>query len=351
MHLTPGYVLQLAALTALCLSLSPANCSAARPQQASWQEARPNTAARPGPMKVALLVSGPVTDHGWNQTAYQGLLRLRRERVARIAWRRVGRPDRFASSFRDYARQGYDLVIGHGEEFAGAVAHVAPEFPRTVFVTTGGRTVLANAAPIEIAMEEPAYLLGMLAAGISRTGRAALLGGERVPQLQQAFAAFESGARSVKPKFQVSVDYLGSWTDAPAARRWAQRRMREGADILFPNADATGLAVLRAARESRRPRVYAFGANGDQSRVAPRAVLASAVLDMPRVIVQVAREVQRGGFVSRVHHFGLREGAVDVLYNPRLRGTVPAWLRQRVDRARRAIRAGALRVAPAGDAR
>jgi basic membrane lipoprotein Med (substrate-binding protein (PBP1-ABC) superfamily) len=299
-----------------------------------------------GEMKVGLLVTGPVSDGGWNQIAYQGLQRIEKELGAKISHQLTEKAEEFEEGFRGYARQGYHLVFGHGDEFSDAAQRVAPEFPKTIFVTTGGRTVLPNAAPIRLAMEEATYLLGILAAGVSKTGKAGQIGGTELPPVKKAFDAFEAGAKSVNPSFEVTTAYVGSWTNANAAKELALARIREGADILFQNADAAGLGVFQAVQENKAKGVYTFGANKNQNDLAPDVILASAVLDVPAAFFQVAEQVKAGTFRGEPLHFGMKEGVVSLVYNPRLETKIPAEVRQKVQAAQDAIKAGTLDVAP-----
>lgn len=309
------------------------------------QEKTPErTESAAAPMKVGLLVTGPVSDGGWNQIAYQGLQRIEKELGAQIAYQQTEKAEEFEEGFRGYARQGYRLVFGHGDEFSDAVARVAPEFPDTVFVTTGGRTVLPNAAPIRLAMEEATYLLGIIAASVSRTGKAGQIGGTELPPVKKAFDAFVAGARSVNPQFEVTTQYIGSWTNANAAKEMALARIREGADILFQNADAAGLGVFQAVRENKEKGVYTFGANKDQTDLAPDVILANAVLDVPEAFLQIAREVQEGRFRGEVHAFGMKDGVVSLVYNPHLRERIPRNVQKQVEAAAEAIKAGTLKV-------
>jgi basic membrane protein A and related proteins len=321
-----------------------ASCARQEAPPAAAPNAAGTAAPVTGPMKVGLLVTGPVSDGGWNQIAYQGLQRIEKELGATTAYQQTEKAEEFEEGFRGYARQDFNLVFGHGDEFSDAAARVAPEFPKTIFVTTGGRTILPNAAPIRLAMEEATYLLGIIAARVSRTGKAGQIGGTELPPVKTAFAAFEAGARSVNPHFEVTTAYIGNWTNANAAKELALARIREGADILWPNADAAGLGVFQAVTENKAKGVFAFGANKNQNDIAPDVILASAVLDVPEAFVQVAREVKEGKFRGEAHHFGMKEGVVSLAYNPRLEAKIPADARQQIARVQDAIKAGTLQV-------
>ncbi len=293
------------------------------------------------PFKVALLSPGPVSDAGWNALAYEGLLAIRDQLGAEVAQIQTKTPAEFEEGFRDFARRGYQLIFGHGFEFQEAAAAVAPDFPGTVFITTSGNTVRKNVAPIRFLLEEATYLEGILAASLSKTGKAGAVGGIEIPSVKSTIVAFEAGAKSVRPDFQVTTVYIGNWEDVGAAKAASLALIQQGADFLFHNADAAGLGVFRAAQEKQ---VLAFGANKNQNDVAPDVVIASATIDIPRAFVQIAREVKEGKFEGKIERKGMKDGVVDLVLNPRLEHLIPAEVKQRLADARAAIVAGKLQV-------
>ncbi|MFQ5665818.1 MAG: BMP family protein [Candidatus Binatia bacterium] len=293
------------------------------------------------PFKVALLSPGPVSDAGWNALAYEGLLAIHDQLGAKIAQIQTKTPAEFESGFRDFARRGYQLVFGHGFEFQDAAAAVAADFPHTVFVTTSGNTVRKNVAPLRFMLEQATYLEGVLAAGMSKTGKAGVVGGIEIPSVKSTILAFAAGAKAVRPDFTVVTAYVGNWEDVGAAKEAALALVQQGCDFLFHNADAAGLGVFRAAQEKG---VYAFGANKDQNDVAPDVVIASAVIDIPRAFLEVAREVRAGRFEGTVKRMGMKGGFVSLVVNPRLASRIPVGVKARIDDARQAILAGTLTV-------
>lgn len=295
----------------------------------------------PAAFKVALLTPGPVSDAGWNALAYEGLLKIRDDLGAEISQIQTRTPAEFEEGFRDYARRGFNLVFGHGFEFQDAAAAVSPEFPNTVFITTSGNTVRKNVAPLRFMLEEATYLEGMMAAMLSKSGKAGVVGGMEIPSVKTTVVAFEAGAKAVKPDFSIVTAYIGNWEDVGAAKEAALAQIEQGADYLFHNADAAGLGVFQAAQEKR---VRAFGANKNQNDVAPEVVIASAIADIPAAFVRVAREVKDGAFVGRVEKMGMKEGVVSLAINPRLAGTIPADVTQRIDETQKGILAGTVKV-------
>ncbi len=310
-----------------------------QPESAPPQAGGPSPA--PQPFKVALLSPGPVSDAGWNALAYEGLLAIRDQLGAEVSQIQTKTPAEFEEGFRDFARRGYRLVFGHGFEFQDAAAAVAPDFPHTVFITTSGNTVRKNVAPLRFMLEEATYLEGMLAAGMSKTGKAGVVGGIEIPSVKSTIIAFAAGAKAVRPDFSVVTAYVGNWEDVGAAKEAALALVQQGCDVLFHNADAAGLGVFQTAQMKH---VYAFGSNKNQNDVAPDVVIASAVIDIPRAFVAVATEVKEGRFEGRIERMGMKDGVVSLVLNPRLEPQIPADVQARLALARQAIVAGTLKV-------
>lgn len=291
--------------------------------------------------RVALLTPGPVSDAGWNALAYEGILKIQEALQAEISQVETKTPAEFEEAFRDYASRGFSLVFGHGFEFQDAAAKVGADFPHTVFITTSGSTVRTNVAPIRFMLEQATYLMGMLSAAMSKTGKAGAIGGVEIPPLKSTFLAFEAGAKSVKPDFQVIVSYIGNWEDIGAAKQAAHALIEQGCDILFPNADAASLGAFQAARERQ---VFALGANKNQNDVAPDVILASGVINIPLAFLQVAQEVQKKNFQGRIIQLGMKDDVISLVYNPALKDRIPQETQALVTTAQRQITEGLLSV-------
>jgi len=290
---------------------------------------------------VALLTPGPVSDAGWNALAYEGLIKIRDTMHAEVSQIQTKTPAEFEEAFRDYASRGFQLVFGHGFEFQDAAARVGADFPQTVFITTSGSTVRSNVAPMRFLLEEATYLMGMMSAMLSKTGKAGAIGGIEIPPLKSTFMAFEAGAKSVKPDFQVTVSYIGNWEDVGAAKQAALALIEQGCDILIPNADAASLGAFQAAHEKH---VMALGTNKNQNDVAPDVIVASGVIDIPTAFLQVAQEVNKHTFHGRLIHLGMKEGVITLVYNPAWQNRLPPEVQARVTAAKQQIVAGTLAV-------
>jgi basic membrane lipoprotein Med (substrate-binding protein (PBP1-ABC) superfamily) len=293
--------------------------------------------------RVALLTPGSIRDGGWNQSAYEGLERIRDELGAEIAHQEAKTPQDFESGFRDFAARGFNLVFGHGFEFQDAAALVSKEYPHTIFITTSGSTIRSNVAPIVFELEEATYVLGFLGARMSaRSNKLGEIGGVKIPSVESTFTAFEAGARRGRRHAEVTTSYIGSWTDVSAAREATLAQIASGVDVLIHNANEAAAGFFQAVNDS--PNVWAFGTNKNQNDRAPEHVLASATLDVPRALLIVAQEVKSGSWNARSMRFGLSSGVVKIEWNEALREKIPAELQAEVEKLQADVASGSVSV-------
>jgi len=276
-----------------------------------------------GPFKVALLTPGPISDQAWNAGAYNGLLRIRDSLGAEISNVQTKTPAEFEENFRQYATQGYSLVIGHGFEFQDAAERVSPDFPQTVFIVTSGDRNGPNFTGINFAFQDGAYLAGIAAGAVTRSNTIGVIGGTELPPVKTSFDAFAKGAQAINPNVKVLTSYIGNWEDVSAGREQALAQIGQGADVIFQNADAAGLGVFQAVKESQDKSVYIIGANSDQNSLAPNVTLGSVVIDLPHALLMIAREVKNGLFISRPITYGAKDDVVKLILNPQLTSRIP----------------------------
>lgn len=287
--------------------------------------------------RVALLTPGPISDKSWNASAYEGLLRIRDSLGAEISHIQTKTPAEFEENFRQYGAQAYDLVIGHGFEFQDAAQRVGPEFPKTIYVTTGGTGTGPNIAALSFAFDEPSFLAGIAAGSVSKSGVLGVIGGTELPPVKSSFEAFTAGARSVNPGTRVLTAYIGSWDDAGAGKEQALAHLSRGADVLFQNADAAGLGVIQAVREAKG--AWVVGSNADQNGVAPSVTLGSVVIDIPHALLLVGRDVKAGTFKPRILRFDSASDVARWVPNPAI-STLPPARVALIDSTRRLMIAG-----------
>lgn len=293
--------------------------------------------------RVGLITPGSITDAAWNSGAYRGLEMVRDSLDATISHVEAGTPVAQEEALRSYAAQGYSLVFAHGYEFQQAAERVSAEYPKTAFVVTSGARAAANVAPIIFRLEEASYLAGMTAGVLTKSNMIGFIGGVELPPVRSAYEGWVNGARAVNPKVQARVTYLNNWDDAAAGREAALALMRAGVDAFHHNADAAALGLFQAAKQT--PGVVVFGANEDQTALAPERVAGSAVIDLPRAFLLVAREVKAGSFTAHVIADGLESGVVRYQPNPAFAAALPPGFTARLAAAADSIEAGTLQPA------
>jgi basic membrane protein A len=292
--------------------------------------------------KVALLTPGPISDQSWNAGAYEGLMRIRDSLKAQVSHIQTKTPAEFEENFRQYGAQGYALVFGHGFEFQDAAKRVAPEFPKTIYVTTSGTTAGPNLAGMSFGFADASYLAGILAASMTKSNELGVIGGTELPPVVESFRAFEKGAHDVNPAIKVVTSYVGNWDDVGNGKEQALAQISQGVDVIFQNADAAGLGVFQAARDKKG--VFIVGSNSNQNAVAPDVTLGSVVIDLPLAFLTIAKQVKAGTFKPGVIELGEQSHVVTLVLNPGLARQIPQAARARIDSLQAKMLAGQLTV-------
>ncbi|HVS33250.1 MAG TPA: BMP family protein [Thermoanaerobaculia bacterium] len=292
-------------------------------------------------LRVGLLTPGSINDNGWNAIAYEGLQRIKSELGAEVAHQETKSPAESEVGFRSFGARGFDLAFGHGFEFQDAALAAGKQYPDTIFITTSGSSVAPNVSPMVFELEKVTYLLGVIAARESKTGRAGVIGGIRLPSIEGTFLAFRAGAQSVDPKFEVREVFTGNFDDVGAAKLATLSLINAGADFILHQANEAGRGVFQACSERK---VRCFGSNKNQNDIAPDVIVASAVLDVPGAFVRMATQVRDGKFVPRVQYLGINEQVVSLVWNERLKPEISPQTIAEVERLEGEIRSGALKV-------
>jgi basic membrane protein A len=308
----------------------------------------PTPAPQEKPFKVGLLLPGSANDQGWNQIAYDAFKRIEKELGAEMSYVELEQsPASFEKAFRDFASQGYQMILGHGFEFQDPALAVAKDYPNTFFFISSSRIFAGNVIGLNTDSSQPFYLMGVIAAKMGKG--AGLVGGMEIPPISEAFTGFINGAHSVDPNFPVSVTYIGNFTDAAAAKEAALSMIAQGADFIIPNADVAGLGVYQAVAESG-PQIATFGVFGDFTDKAPQNVIGNYFADYGQGIVNVAKAIKEGTFKPTGNvEFGLKDKDVMWLtFNDKAARPVPEDVRKLVEEVTAKIAAGEIKtLAPA----
>lgn len=324
------------------------------PQPAAPAPPTSGAAAPPaatGGFKIALVTTGPRTDGGWNAGAFQGLDEVKKELGLADAdvksvdnQKDAGQQE---ESLRAFGTQKFNIVFGHGHEYDEIARKIEAEYPSTVFVISSGEKPGKNTTPIVLKLEDGAYLEGMLAAGISKTGKLAEVGADPIPPVKSVFSAFEKGARAVNPKIVIlPAVYTNSWDDPNKAKQATLPLLDQGADVVMQDVDAAAQGVFNAVQEANKKgkTVYALGTNRDQNDIAPDVVIASAPIEIGKAFVAIAKQVKGGTFKPSTDPYDMKSGAIGFVLNPKLDAKISPDLKKKLEAAQKEIVAGTLSV-------
>lgn len=191
---------------------------------------------------------------------------------------------------REYATAGNQLIVGEAFAVEAAARKVAKDFPKTMFLMgSSGKPQAPNFSVFDNYIQEPAYLTGMIAGGMSKSNKIGMVGGFPIPEVNRLMNAFMAGAREVNPKVEFSVSFINSWFDPPKAKEAAFAMVDKGADILY----AERFGVSDAAKERK---VLAIGNVINTQAQYPDTVVASALWNMEPSIDRALKLVKDGQF-------------------------------------------------------
>ncbi len=214
-------------------------------------------------LKIALLTDGLFSDAGWGAFGYNAARALEIKYGYDIDFKEnVAIPD-IEITLREYANAGYDLIIAHGFEWGAPAIKVAKDYPNTKFVIFTGLVNATNVASIFPMQQEGTYLLGALAAMMSKTNVIGFVGGEKYPNLINILEGYKQGAKEINPNVRILSTFLDDWDNPIKGKEAALAQINDGgADFMLHVADTSGLGVIEAAKEKK---IFAFGAVSDQT--------------------------------------------------------------------------------------
>jgi basic membrane protein A and related proteins len=288
---------------ALSVSCTPNNA----PQTEA--EAPPKTSN----FKVAMVLPATINDGSWSQAGYEGLQLIEKELGAQIAYTEnageLSDPEK-EKVFEKYAKDGFDFVIGHGGEFLAGVEAVAIEYPRIKFSATtncAGNNI--NQGCLSIRSGELGYLTGVIAAMKTKTNKVAFLGGVDYAHMKERAMLFERGAKSINPKIEVQIDWLGNWTDKEKIKTIAQKQLESGVDVISISAEPAEESVFPLAQEKG---FWMIGWDRDRSNLAPDRVITSAIQNIPQLMLKGAILAQTGRWQGKQYKLGIEDGVQEL---------------------------------------
>lgn len=311
----------------------------AAPVASTEPASAPAAAAAPEPLKAAWVYVGPVGDAGWTFAHDQGRKAVEAEFGDKVKTTFVEKVPEGADAervIRDLATQGNKIIFATSFGYMEPMMKVASEFPDVKFEHATGYKTAPNMRIYDAKFFEDAYLAGIIAGTMSKTGTIGFVGSFPIPEVLRNINAYTLGAQSVNPKIKTKVVWVSTWFDPPKEGEAAQSLINGGADVLLQNTDSS--AVLQTAEKNGK---YAFGWDSDMSTFAPKAHLGSAVALWGGYYKKAIKEVMDGTWKTERTVWGVKEGQNDLI---KIADVVPEDTRKKIDEIKVKMKDGSFEV-------
>lgn len=293
---------------------------------------------------------GGKDDKSFNAAAWVGVKRALQDMPNDMILRDVepGDPTSIEPSMRAFAERGYDLIIGVGFAQAPIMEQVAKDYPNLKFAIIDGVIDLPNVASLNFKEHEGSFLVGMIAARTTKTNKVGFVGGMDIPLIHKFATGYAEGARYANPKIEVFENYVGvndsAWNNPGKGKELAKAQIERGADVLFQAAGNSGLGVFDAAEEMNK---LAIGVDANQNWVKPGFILTSMMKRVDNAVYNAVKEVVENRFNGGIHLFGLESDGVGYALDDYNRNLIPQSVLDEVERAKKEIIAGHIKVTDA----
>jgi len=260
--------------------------------------------------KVAFIYVGPVGDLGWSYAHDQGRKYLEENVPGVETAYSESVPDTGSDServFRDYAQKGYNLIIGTSFGYMDPMMNVAKQFPDIQFIHISGYKTAENMSTAFGKIEEPRYVSGQIAGGMSASGKLGYVAANPIPECIRGINAFTLGVRKANPEAKVQVVWTNTWYDPQKERQAAEALLDGGADVIAQHQDTAG--PMQAAEAAGK---YGVGYNADMASLAPKAVLTCPIWHWGLYYTDAVKQIQAGTWKSNQYWGGWKDGLVDL---------------------------------------
>ena len=314
-----------------------------------------------GKLRVGIVFDiGGKDDKSFNAAAWEGVKRAKQELGIFLRDVEPGDPTSIEPSMRAFAERGYDLIVGVGFAQAPIMNDVARDYPNLKFAIIDGVIDLPNVASLIFKEHEGSFLVGMIAARTSKTGKIGFVGGMDIPLIHKFEKGYEEGARYANPKIQVFENYVGvtdaAWNNPGKGKELSKAQIERGADVVFQAAGNSGLGVFDAAEEVTKyrrqnginpPNVFAIGVDSNQNWVKPGFILTSMIKRVDVAVFNTVKDLLESRFKGGIHEFGMDNDGIDYALDDYNRDMIPQSVLDEVDQAKKDIIAGRIKVTDA----
>ncbi len=264
-------------------------------------------------VRAALVLPGPLGDRSFLDSANQGM-EWAKDKLGVKTKVIEGNFDaaEYEASMRAMAEAGYDIIISVGWRMKDATKVVAAEFPNINFAIVDNTVDEPNVASLLFREHEGSFLVGVVAASLTKTGTVGFVGGMDIPLIRRFQVGYEEGVHAIDPNMKVLIGYAGAFNDPTKGKELALAQYNNGADIIFAAAGKSGEGVLAASGEVG---LYSIGVDSNQDYIVPGHVITSMMKMVNRAVFQIIKDTADGNFKGGVHSYGVAQNMVG-----------PSWL-------------------------
>ena len=279
-------------------------------------------------------------DKSFNEAAYNGAERWKKETNKPYLEFEISNATQREQAMRRMAERSANPIIGVGFSMGSSMEKTAKEFPKLNFTIIDFVVNLPNVESVVFREHEGSFLVGMMAAMASKTGKVGFVGGMDVPLIRKFQCGYEQGAKYANPKVEVLANMTGTtptaWNDPARGGELAKAQFAKGADVVFAAAGGTGIGVYAAAKDGGK---LAIGVDSNQNHLHPGTMLTSMVKRVDVAVYNSFKQHKPG-----VTSLGLKEGGVDYALDQHNAKLVSADMKAKVDAAKADIIAGKVKV-------
>jgi basic membrane protein A len=279
-------------------------------------------------------------DKSFNQAAYNGIERWKKETGKNYLEFEIANETQREQAIRRMAERGASPIIGIGFGQASSIEKVAKEFPKLQFAIIDMVVNQPNVQSVVFKEHEGSFLVGVMAAKASKSGKVGFVGGMDIPLIRKFQCGYEQGVKHANGKAEVFANMTGTtgaaWNDPVRGGELAKAQFAKGADVVFAAAGGTGIGVYQAAKDNGK---LAIGVDSNQNHLHPGTMLTSMLKRVDVAVYNVAK-----GHKPGVSVLGLAEGGVDYAMDDNNAKLVNADMKKAVEEAKAGILSGKIKV-------
>ena len=289
--------------------------------------------------------TGGKFDKSFNEAAYNGAEKFKKETGINYAEFEITNESQREQSLRKLAQRGATVIVATGFAQAPALKTVAAEFPKVKFVIIDDVVDLPNVQSVVFKEHEGSFLVGVLAAMASKTGKVGFVGGMDIPLIRKFACGYVQGVKYVNPQAEVFQNMTGTtgdaWNDPTKGGELARSQFDRGADVVYAAAGGTGLGVYQAAKDAGK---LAIGVDSNQNYIHPGTMLTSMMKRVDLATYNAFKTAQNGTWKPGLQVLGLKEEGVGWALDDNNKPLITADMQAKVEDAKKDIVSGSIKV-------